>query len=301
MSKNTVLNKTHLINPANNQLRYVFPRTMEFKNSTMAVSHLSVYFSWFNINKKLYNNDFFQYKFWDLAGDLTETFDVTIPDGYYDINTLNEYFQSVMIKNGHFMINVADGKYKYFLELLTNETYYSVEVRLTSCSESMLGSSGVEAYTETYQAVTGWKPPTNFETAELLISSNNKFGELVGFEAQTISKDLTSLSPSNDKVYSFLSDFTPNLLPASSYIVTCSLINNDMSVPNNVLHAFTIPLGVEFGQLINSNTDLVYSSVKDGSYSEFTIEIYDQDFNRLAIRDPNMLIMLSFLNVGSNK
>jgi SOS-response transcriptional repressor LexA len=66
-----------------------------------------------------------------------------------------------------------------------------------------------------------------------------------------------------------------------------------------VLHAFTIPFGVGFGQLINSATDLVYSKTKDGTFSHCRLRIYDQNMIEMKIIDPNMLIVLSFLNVES--
>lgn len=297
MSKNIAFRRQHITNSNNNELTYKFKRPMTFtQRSSMAIAHMSLYFSWFNINKQRYNNNFFQYKFWDINKQL-QTFDVYIVDGYYSVNTLNEYLQSVLISNGHYLINENSGKYKYFLELTTNLEYYGVEIRLTSCSVNMLSDTGMKIYTDTYIVPTTWTPPDLFETPEFIIPSNNKFGEIIGFSPRTVTHDLT-VQPANDSVLSTLNDTVPNLLPSSSYLVTCDLIQNDMSSDrDDILHAFTINFGVGFGQIINASTDLIYSQTKVGIFEKCRIKIYDQDLQELKIIDPSILILLSFLNV----
>ena len=58
------------MNSSNNRLRYNFPSDQQFDENTMvALSHLNIYFSWYNITAKN-NNNFFQYRFWNLAGEL---------------------------------------------------------------------------------------------------------------------------------------------------------------------------------------------------------------------------------------
>ena len=295
MSSNIILNKTHIANQNNNRLVYNFPRATKFgKDDTVAVSHFNVYFSWFNITAK-YNNNFFQYKWWDMSGDLTQIIDVTIPDGFYSVNTLYEYIQSVMVQNGHYLETLDGGNYVYFIELLTNSTYYSVEWRLSSANSSMDFGSGLNPVTDYCKAPTTWALPSQFETPEIIIPSNNKFGELVGFnQGSNIYEDLT-VQPSTNEKYSFLNHVAPNMLPSSSYIVTCNLVNNDLSIPNDVLYSFTIPNNVGFGDLISNNSDVIFSKIKEGTYTQLVLDIFDQDFNRLQISDPNMLVVLSVI------
>jgi hypothetical protein len=295
MSDNIVINSSNIVNAGNNKLKYVFPRDVKFnKGDKLAISHLNVYYSWFNISTK-YNNNFFQYKFWDILGVL-QPFDVHIPDGFYTINTLYEYFQSVMVANGHILETAENSNYVYFIEFLTNATFYSIEVRLSSVSDHMDFGDGLKDITVSpvhVKAPTTWKVPTNFETPQIIIPSNSNFGKLIGFNAQTISQDTST--DSTNKQYSFLNDTVPNMNPSSSFVMTCNLIHNDFSTPNNILYSFTIPNGVRFGDLITSNADVIYSRIKEGSYKEIIISIKDQDFNDLAIIDPNMLIVMSVL------
>ena len=292
MASNIIFNKNNIVNAENNKLVYNFPTDINFgPNDTVAVSHLNIYFSWFNITAKNRNN-FFQYKWWDMLGNLTQIIDVTIPDGFYSVNDLYEYIQSEMVGNGHVLETVDGANYVYFIEFFTNATYYSTEIRLSSVSQNMDFGAGLEAYTEYCKAPTTWAVPVEFECPEVIIPSNNRFGEMLGFNSQTISKDLTVQPSVNDK-YSFLNDFAPNMLFASSYIMTCSLVDNEFIIPNNTLFSFTIPPNVGFGDIISATTDPIWSKVKPGRYRHITIQIYDQEFNPLPIKDPNMLIVLS--------
>ena len=52
---------------------------------------------------------------------------------------------------------------------------------------------------------------------------------------------------------------------------------------------------MNIGDLISLNSDIVYSKIKEGTYTEIIIKIYDQDFNLMQIKDNNMLFVLSIL------
>jgi len=296
MSANIILNKNHIVNKnqGNNRLVYNFPRDVEFnKGDTLALSNLNIYLSWFNISAK-YNNNKFQYKFFNNTdGTPDELFDITIPDGFYSIATLNEYILSILTQRGHYLETLDSKNYIFFTELTQNSTYYSSSFRLSSVSEQYDFGEGLVDVTTVCKVPTGWVLPTTFQAPEIIIPSNNKFGELIGFNAQTLSVDTSS--DTVNKTYSKLSDFAPNMMPSSSYIITCNMIDNEYGNPNNILTSFTVPSGVGFGDLINPHNDIVYSSIKPGQYRHIELQIYDQEFRPLEIKDPNMLITLSIL------
>jgi len=57
--KTIVLNSTNLVNNGlNNQFVYVFPNSVNIKNSYIAVASVAIYYSWFNISASLGNNSF---------------------------------------------------------------------------------------------------------------------------------------------------------------------------------------------------------------------------------------------------
>jgi len=297
MSSSIILNKNNITNSENNKLTYKFPSNITFgPTDTISLSHLNIYFSWFNISSKN-NNNFFQYKWWDDNAVLVP-YDVLIPDGYYSVGDLNEFLMSVMVKNGHYLVTSV-GDFGYFIEIITNAVYYSIEFRLSSLSKFMT----IEGMANNPQDITtsenlfiggDWVPPDNFECPQIIFPSNNKFGELLGFEAgTTLIKDTSS--DIINKQYSILNTKVPNMDPSSSFVITCNLVKNDMGVPNNILHSFTVPNGAQFGDLISPIDNLIYSNIKAGNYDEINLQIFDQNFNPLVILDSNMLIILSII------
>ena len=295
MSENIVLNKQHIVSKNNNKLTYTFnsPITLG-KDDTIALSSLSIYNSWFNISAAN-NNNHFKYKWWDMSGNLTVLSSITITDGYYSVDTLYEYLQQEMVKNNHYLETASGSSYIFFIEFLTNSTFYATEIRLSSASKIMDIGNGLEdiVTNEVVKDPVGWVLPDNFETPEVIIPSTNKFGELMGFSAQSISKDLTGDQTNmTNEHYSFLNDNVPNMIPSSSIIVTCNVVSNTMSVPNDVLFSFSAG-STGIGDLITVDTDLVHCKCKAGTCRDISIELHDQDFNPLVVKDPNMLIVLS--------
>lgn len=296
MSSNIIFNRKNLTNEGkgNNKLTYNLPRDVKFiEGDTIAISHLNIYFSWFNITSKNNNNKFF-YKWWDMNGELNDVFEVSIPDGFYSVNTLYEFLLTLLVSRGHYL-KLLTGNFLHFIEILSNETYYSISFRLNSVSDYMDLGNGLKPTTDLCQAPTTWALPTTFQTPEVIIPSTNKFGELLGFSSGSLYKDLSVNPATTNQKYTFSNDLVPNLLPASSYIITCNLVDNEMSIPNNVLYSFTIPNNTGFGDLINPNNDVIFAKIKPGQYREINLCIFDQDFNPLQILDSNMLIVLSVI------
>ena len=93
MSLSLVLNSNNVVNNGlNSQYQYNFINGA-FNvppNSTMCISNVTIPYSWFNLNSSLYNNVSFQYTFPDSSGQ--PTYIVTIPNGYYDVDDINNYF-----------------------------------------------------------------------------------------------------------------------------------------------------------------------------------------------------------------
>lgn len=295
---NIVLNQNSISNSrTNSELTYKFPRSVSFtETSEVVLSHCSIYYSWFNISKRN-NNNFFQYRWWGTDPDagLTEVIDVLIPDGYYTVGTLYEYFQSVMVANGHYLVvKNANGDFCYFINLSTIPTYYATEVRLSSLGpndNSVAGVSG-DVWSDVFQAPSGWAIPNTYQTPELIIPSNNKFGELLGFPSGTISITQT-ISQTINQSYNLLSSITPQMEPQASFIITCSLVKNDLATPSNVIASFSVPGSASIGDQINISNDIVWSKIAPGQYEEVRLQILDQNYEPLYIYDPNMLLVLS--------
>ena len=109
------LNATNVVpNGLNSTLVYKFPNSVFFKNTSIAVSTISLYYSWFNISASLGNN-IIQYTW--TSGVITTTYTITIPDGLYEINVLNALIQFNLIQAGQYLIDV-NGDNVYYIEVV---------------------------------------------------------------------------------------------------------------------------------------------------------------------------------------
>jgi hypothetical protein len=246
-----------------------------------------MFYSWYNINASKYNNNTISYLWFDISGNLNQTYDVVYPDGFYSVNTLNEYLQSQMVKNGHYLIDNTTSKYGYFLEMKTNSTYYAIELNIYAMMTSASASSN---YTK---GSTLWDYPNVATTPQFILGETN-FKKLIGFN-QGIYPEILS---SNTQI--FLSQNTPRMGPVSSIFVKCSLCYNKYSDPDNILHSFTSG-DTEFGGLISVEPHTqTFVKIRDQGVYDFTIEFLDQDLKNIDIKDNQMVIVLSLLQDSTN-
>ncbi len=271
-----ILNSSNLVSLGgnNNVYRYSFPiGSVKFENSKIAVSNISLYYSWFNITSANQNNQF-QFR-WPTGG--TENiYTVTIPDGFYDISALNTYLQQFCITNSLYLIN-SSSQFVYYLEYQINPNAYAIQVNCyplpTSLPAGWSAPVGFPAY------------PTSTWTPRLIVPATN-FRNLIGFAASTYP------AAQQTTTQSFLSTTTPQVTPVSSVIMTCSSLNNKFSNPGTILYSFS-PAGTTFGSLIQSSPNQYsFINIQDGNYSSFDIAFLDQNFNALQLRDSNLIIQL---------
>ena len=172
-----VLNRSNLVpDGKNNKLIYQFPGSVEFKDSYIALSQVSMYYSWFNIAEQ-YNNNILQYTW--TTGATTTTYTLDIPDGLYEVSRLNEYLQFAMIQNGHYLIN-AQGENVYYLEMIVNPSRYGVQL-----NTYMLPTN---AQFTTAPEYSGWTTPASW-VGFPTINDNPQFilplniNKILGFDA----------------------------------------------------------------------------------------------------------------------
>ena len=280
--KTLIINGTNLVAQGTDNSRFIyrFPAgAVNFQKDEVAVASLNIYYSWRNISAAQGNNTF-SYVWYSGAGPTVTTVNITIPDGSYDISQLNAYLQSIMITNNHYLIT-ASGSYVYFLELVENPTAYAIQFNsyalLTAAQAGALG----------YTTPTGWPGyvTTNI-TPQIIISATN-FRNIIGFNAGTYP------SPTQTTNYSKVSDFTPQVSPTQSVLISCSLVNNPYALPANIIYSFS-PVGTSYGSLIQPQiSNFIWNSIQDGYYNSFTIQFLDQNYNSLLLQDTNLVLVLS--------
>jgi hypothetical protein len=291
-----ILNSSNIVEGTNNSvLSYEFAggNINLKKGQKVALAKLNMYYSTFNITYANSNNSF-SYKWVDGV-----TYAVNIPDGFYDVPALNNYLHFVMVQNKHYLVT-STGDYVYFITLGINPSRYSCEVNCFGMSVALAATN-----TWTLPAGATWVIPTNFIVPELIVGTNN-FGLVIGFSAGTYPNAVIAgvppaqtQTPAYTTDQQFLSSFTPQVTPVSSFILTCSLINNNYAVPNNLIYSFS-PQGTIGEQFTIAPNQYVFIDVLPAQYSRFQVSFIDQDFRPVAIQDPNMIIQLVISEVEDN-
>ena len=256
---------------------YTFPISAEFKDEEIAVSSISLYYSWFSITSAQGNNTF-TYT-WYNGGGAVAPITITIPDGFYTIAQLNAYLQSVMINNSHYLIT-ASGQYVYYLEFAENSSRYSVQFN------SYALPTAAQAAALGYTAPAGWVSYVLAPTTPQITISANAFRNIIGFAAGTYPNPVQATN------YSAISSFTPQVSPVQSVLISCSLVSNPLAIPNNIIYSLTP--NVEFGSLITpSISNMIWNETLNGYFTSFRIQFLDQNYSPLYLRDTNLVIVLS--------
>lgn len=297
-----VLNRSNLVpDGKNNKLIYQFPGSVEFKDSFIALSQVSMYYSWFNIAEQ-YNNNILQYTW--TTGATTTTYTLDIPDGLYEVSRLNEYLQFAMIQNGHYLIN-AQGENVYYLEMIVNPSRYGVQLNTYMLPTSTQFSTAPE--------YTGWTTPASW-VGFPTINDNPQFilplniNKILGFDANfTTNQNVNNAytPPSNQDLISklangtlsYISTTSPDIQPNSSILVSLSGIDNKYANPTSVI--YSIVPSVAIGALINEKPpQFAWNKLLPGTYNQLRLTLLGTNLQPITINDPAMTFLLVIKDRG---
>jgi hypothetical protein len=259
-----------------------------------------MYYSWTNINASPLANNTFTYQT-RIAGVLQPATTVTIPDGIYEVSQLNQFLQFTFINAGFYLINSL-GQNVYYAEFVVNPTLYAVEVNCFGISVAV-----ATANAWVLPAAPTWVLPNNFIVPELNVpASPQQFGLVIGFAAGSYPNATIAgvppaqvQTPAYTTTQTFVSSVAPQVTPLSSFILTCSLINNNYAVPNNLIYSFA-PVGTIGQQFTIAPNQYVFIDVLPAQYNRFNIQFIDQNFRPVSIQDPNMIIQLVISDIEDN-
>ena len=208
-------------------------------------------------------------------------FTITIPDGFYTIDDFNNYLQQFCITNGLYLIDAA-GQNVYYFNFSVNQTYYSIQLLLYTVPRSLPSGYTAPSNWIGYSTYTSDRTPHFHIPANI----NNYLGFNVGQYPPTLPRTTN---------YSVLSNKLPPVASiVNSIIVHCSLVNNPVVSPSDILDAFQIQ-GATFGQNINYQPSVEkFVKLTKGNYSSMTITLTDQNNNTIYLNDPNILLTLLF-------
>jgi hypothetical protein len=294
-----ILNSSNIVQGTNNSiLEYEFAggNINLKKGQKLALASLQMYYSTFNITTANKNNSY-SYTWVDGV-----VYPVVMPDGFYDIPALNNFLHFTMVQNTHYLES-STGDFVYFATIGINPTRYSCEI-------NCFGMSVALATANSWVLPSGatWVIPTNFIVPEINVPSatTSNFGLVIGFNAGSYPNAVIAgvppaqtQTPAYTTDQQFLSQNVPQVTPVSSFILTCSLINNNYAVPNNLVFSFA-PQGTIGEQFVVAPNQYVFIDVLPAQYSRFQVTFIDQNFRPVAILDPNMIIQLVISDVEDN-
>ena len=273
---NTVILTSRNQNPnIPNQYVYQFPSTQNFKDHEIALVQFSIYNSFFNIESSRFNNVLTLT--WNALVPTVHQF--TLTSGFYNISDINYALQNFCLINDLYMVDSANNKNVYFIEVLSNAISYAAQFNYYVIPTS------AEATTNGWTKPSGatWDFPTTATTPQMAF--NTAFGELLGFSAGTL-----PATPLNSN-QQFLSTFSPTISPTSSVFLTSNLISSPYSNPSNIIGNTAITSG--FGDLIvEKNSTPIFLSIIPSSYASIEISLTDQNFSALQLRDKEVVIVL---------
>ena len=293
-----ILNSSNIVpNTNNSTFLYQFPAgNIQIKEGQkLALASLQMYYSNFNITST-YNNNTFSYTWID--GRVVKT---TIPDSFLDVESLNNYIHYVMVQNGHYYLSQT-GDYVYLISMTINPNRYAVELNCFPTSATIATTNNWTIPTGTFLSP-AWVNPTNIIVPIFTVPPTD-FGLLIGFNAGNYPNAVIAgvppaqtETPSYTGTQIFLSSFTPQITPLSSFVLTCSLINNNYAVPNNLIYSFS-PVG-KFGEQFNiAPYQYAFIDCQAGQYANFRVQFLDQSLRPVALQDNNITILLVILEAN---
>lgn len=298
-----VLNQNNIVQDGNNNtLVYKFPNSVTFSNSEIAVSQITMYYSWFNLTSRLTNNRF-TFNWINAAGTNNyTTYTITIPDGLYEVSDINNFLQFVCINAPFlstsiitptpaapfYLVNSA-GDNVYYAEFIVNPTAYAIQLNTFSVPTVLPA---------------GWTNPGGTllpaQTFNPVITTPAKFNEVIGFAttfASSQNQNNAGVNPGTTTAYkigstfSYLSTLTPQVQPNANLLVAISNIDNIYANPSSII--YSLAPSVAIGELIvEKPPEFNFNKLLKGTYNELRIQLLGTDLQPVTIKDPNMTILL---------
>lgn len=271
------LNSSNVVSGSNNtSYKYNFlGGNFKAENYEICIGNATIPYAWYNISS-YYANNTFSITFPTTAS-LTTTVAVTLPDGFYSVTDLQNYIQQICIQNGFYLIDGA-GNFVFYTYLTYSTTYYKVQLVQTVVPNSL---------------PSGFTTPSNWQgfnalarTPTLILAASGSIAPIIGFAPSTTYPATPSATSVN-----FLSTVTPVGSTVNSLVVRCSLVNNNVVIPSDIMDGISI--NSTFGSnIVYDPTFEKWVEMKDGVYNSLILTFVDQNLNSFSSVDPNVAITL---------
>lgn len=286
-----IINKNNYVN--NNTYKVDLATNTDLNDYECALGNSFLYYSWYSISAKLGNNSF---QLIIPNSGTTTTVTYTIPDGAYNISTLNEWLEKQLISGGYYLryagdaSNVTTGAVRqpniYPCKFQVNPATYSIQF----ISLGLPRTADLVAPTFNGYVTGGFTLPTSAnKSTQLVVASTNTFGAIIGYAAGTFGTG-TVTTGSTETIESTL---IPQVNPISSCEMRLSCLSNQFSKNSQLLHIFSNQ-GKRLGEQIDISP-IEHSFIPcAGQHKTLTLNFYTNDGVPLDMLDPNITIKLIF-------
>ncbi len=253
----------------NSTYRYTFPSgSVNIKRSSLALESLSMSLSYYNITTE-FNNRIFTIGFPEGAAMVFNQ--LTIPEGYYTIESLNSWLQFWMISQNYYLIDDL-GNYVYYVELLWNPTFGRVQLNLYDVPDVLPAG---------WTNPGPWTLPNVAKKCIFVVGESNNFGKFIGFEGDGLGYTAESQ----------LGQFAPSD-PVDTIIVQCTNLDNRYSNPTSNLYSFSTKAADSLRRIDIKPIECSYIDLTDGSVSYLDIRLSDQSNRNLQMLDTSIKLNL---------
>lgn len=268
-----IITQKNLVAGSTNTYRYDFSSNVDMSNIDIGLGSASIWFSWRNITASKQNNKF-SIIHPTFAGNTT--LNLTIPDGGYGIDDLNNFLRYFLVNNGYYIQNNATQEQIVYAKFQINPSTYTVEFVSFPLPISL--PSGFSAGS----AITF---PTTTRAPQLIVNQVN-FGVVIGFALGTFpATQQTILTTSSSSLVPMVSDVT-------NVVLTLDSAMNPFAPNSKVIHSIS-PAGFAYASLIKSEpNEIAWVPQQSGWRQSITIQLVNQNLIPIEQYDTDLTIKL---------
>jgi len=218
--------------------------------------------------------------------------EITIPDGYYDIPSIENFLQNAYQLIGFYLESTDEQSNMYFTEVLTNPQLYKAQINIATIPSVLPTNFQMPSNSCFTLGVSNASPYIYFPA-----SRSNQYGgihDIFGFNSQCLpSAPNNSDRTINPTVGSETKSVKcPKVSPITCYVIGCSIVKNDLFNPSDTLAQLSLGLS-KFGGIIPFNDYPIFITCENQSTQNITITLYDEYLNALEFEDKQMSMVIT--------
>ena len=299
MSYTLTLNSSNVVGSGNNTYKFNFiAGGLNAKDCEMAIGSLTIPYSWYNVSAS-YNNQNFTLTVPIMFGTVnanglngaptktaTTYSNTFVLSGFYTVSDINNSIQLWCYNNGFYLTN-ASGQIVYYINVSTNITSYTNMIVFTQVPSALPSGWYLPTLASPVPATYfGWGLglPAVSATPSITFPLTGSIGSLLGFSTGTYPSITTATTSST-------SSLTPIGSTVNALLCHCSLVNNNLAIPSDILDL--IPINSTFGSNITYQPPFAkFIQIRDGAYSSMSITFTDQNNGNINALDSNIAMTL---------